>query len=209
MGAPLNKGDLVRPLSSTVPGREGSGLPRELNINRIQREVYMLKLLVSALITIAMLIGPLGALAAELKIGVVDSNSIVMNSAEGKRIQESIKRKTEELSRLMGAKRQELTRQVEEFQKQASLMKEDAKRAKTQELEKKMADFDKQASDADKQLAEFRQSQLSPMSKKLEQALQQVAQEEKLDLILDKGIIIAINNKSLDYTDKVRAKFGP
>lgn len=209
MGAPLNKGELVRPLSSTVPGREGSALPRELNINRTQREVFMSKLVISALIALTMICGPLTALAADLKIGVVDSNSILANSAEGKRVQESIKAKADELSRPLGAKRQDLTRQVEEFQKQSSLMKEDARRAKSQELEKKMADFDKQASDADKQLGQFRQSQFAPLYKKIEQALQQVAQEEKLDLIVDKGMVLAINNKSLDYTDKVRAKFGP
>lgn len=207
MGAPLNKGDLVRPLSSTVPGREGSGLPRELNINRTQREVYMSKLVISALIALTMIFGPLTALAAELKIGVADTNSILMNSAEGKRIQESIKRKAEELSRPLGAKRQDLTRQVEEFQKQASLMKEDARKAKSQELEKKMADFDKQASDADKQLAEFRQSQFNPLSQKMNQALEKVSREEKLDLILDKSTVL-ISNKGLDVTDKLRSAFG-
>ncbi len=167
----------------------------------------MSKLVIGALIALTMIFGPLTALAAELKIGVVDSNSILMNSAEGKRIQESIKRKAEELSRPLGSKRQDLTRQVEEFQKQSSLMKEDAKRAKSEELQKKMADFDKQAADADKQLAQFRQSQFAPFSKKLEQALEQVAREEKLDLILDKSTVL-ISNKSMDVTDKLRSAFG-
>ena len=62
----------------------------------------MSKLVISALIALTMIFGPLTALAAELKIGVVDTNSILMNSAEGKRIQESIKRKSEELGRPMG-----------------------------------------------------------------------------------------------------------
>jgi len=167
----------------------------------------MSKLVISALIVLTMIFGPLTALAAELKIGVADTNSILMNSSEGKRIQESIKRKADELSRPLGSKRQDLTRQVEEFQKQASLMKEDARRAKSQELEKKMADFEKQAADADKQLAQFRQSQFSPLTKKLEQALVQVSKEEKLDLILDKSTVL-ISNKSLDVTDKLRSAFG-
>ncbi|MGD0828455.1 MAG: OmpH family outer membrane protein [Desulfobaccales bacterium] len=167
----------------------------------------MSKLVITALIVLTMIFGPLTALAAELKIGVADTNSILMNSSEGKRIQEAIKRKADELSRPLGSKRQDLTRQVEEFQKQASLMKEDARRAKGQELEKKMADFDKQAADADKQLAQFRQSQFAPLTKKLEQALVQVSKEEKLDLILDKSTVL-ISNKSLDVTDKLRSAFG-
>ena len=168
----------------------------------------MLKLVVSALIALIMLCGPLGALAAELKIAFVDTNAVLSSSAEGKRVQEAIKKKAEDRSRPLGAKRQDLGRQVEEFQKQAGLMKEDVRKTKGQELEKKMAEFDKQAQDADKQLNQFKESQLGPLSKKMEQILDTLAKDEKLDLILDKGSIVAANNKSLDYTDKLRAKFG-
>jgi outer membrane protein len=167
----------------------------------------MLKLVVSALIALTMLFGPLGAMAAEVKIGVIDSNGILMGSAEGKRAQEAIKKKAEELSKPLGTKRQDLGRQVEEFQKQAGVMKEDARKTKAQELEKKMAEFDKQAQDADKQLGQFKESQLGPLSKKMDLALEQVSKDEKLDLVLDKSVVL-INNKALDLTDKVRAKFG-
>ena len=167
----------------------------------------MLKLVVSALIALTMLFGPLGAMAAEMKIGVVDTNSILMGSAEGKRAQDAIKKKAEDLSKPLGTKRQDLGRQVEEFQKQAGVMKEDARKTKAQELEKKMADFDKQAQEADKQLAQFKETQLGPLSKKMDQALEQVSKDEKMDLILDKSVVL-ISNKSLDVTEKVRAKFG-
>jgi outer membrane protein len=168
----------------------------------------MFKLVLSALIALTMLFGPLGALAAEIKIGIVDTNSILTGSAEGKRAQEAIKKKAEDLSRPLGTKRQDLGRQVEEFQKQASVMKEEARKTKAQELEKKMADFDKQAQDADKQLNQFKESQLAPLSKKMDQALDQVSREEKLDLVLDRSVTLNVPNKALDYTDKVRAKFG-
>ena len=167
----------------------------------------MSKLVISALIALTMVCGPLKALAAELKIGIADTNAILMNSAEGKRIQEAIKAKTEELSRPLGTKRQDLARQVEEFQKQASLMKEDARKAKSQELEKKMQDFDKQASDAEKQLAQYRQSQFAPLRQRMDSALEKVSAEDKLDLILDKSTVL-ISNKSLDITDKLRRAFS-
>jgi outer membrane protein len=167
----------------------------------------MLKLVVSALIALTMLFGPLGALAAELKIGVVDTNTILMSSAEGKRAQEAIKKKADDLSRPLGTKKQDISRQMEEFQKQAGMMKEDVRKTKAQELEKKMAEFDKQAQDADKQLSQFKESQLTPLSRKMDTALEQVSKDEKLDLVLDKAVVL-INNKALDVTDKVRAKFG-
>ena len=46
-----------------------------------------------------------------------------------------------------------------------------------------------------KQLTQFRKSQLSPLSKKMDVALEQVSKDEKLDLILDKAVVL-ISNKA-------------
>jgi outer membrane protein len=155
-----------------------------------------------------MMFGSLAVAAADMKIGVADPDSILMNSAEGKRVQESIKKKAEELGKPLGSKRQDIGRQMEEFQKQAGVMKEEARKTKGQELEKKAQDFEKQAQDAEKQLNQFKQSQLTPLSKKMDQALEQVAKDEKLDMIVDKRMVLYLGNKSLDVNEKVQAKFG-
>jgi Skp family chaperone for outer membrane proteins len=41
----------------------------------------------------------------------------------------------------------------------------------------------------------------------MNQALEKVSRDEKLDLILDKGTVL-ISNKSMDITDKLRSAFG-
>lgn len=168
----------------------------------------MLKLFVGTLIALTMMFGPLAAVAAELKIGVADPDSILMGSAAGKQVQESIKRKAEELGKPLGTKRQDIGRQMEEFQKQAGMMKEEARKTKGQELEKKAQDFEKQAADAEKQLNQFKQSQLTPLSKKMDVALEQVAKDEKLDMIIDKRMVLYLGNKALDVNSKVQAAFG-
>ena len=58
----------------------------------------MLKSVMGALIAMTLMFGPMAAVAAELKIGVADPDNILVNSAEGKRVQETIKRKAEELA---------------------------------------------------------------------------------------------------------------
>jgi outer membrane protein len=168
----------------------------------------MSRFVISLLLALTVVGGPLGAVAAELKIGIVDTNAVLSNSAEGKRAEEVIKKKAEDLGRPLGSKRQDIGRQLEDFQKQAGLMKEDARKRKAEELQKKMQDFDKQAADADQQLAKFRETTLAPLANKMTSALEALTKEEKLDLILDKATVVAIGNKSLDYTDKLRAKFG-
>ena len=123
------------------------------------------------LLIAALLLTPLWAAAAEFKVGVVDGMDVVSKSSAGKGVQAAIKRKSEELSKPFGQRRQDLAKEVENFQKQASLMKEDARKTKAAELEKKMQDFQKQGADAEKQLQQFQESQLAPLFQKLEGAV--------------------------------------
>jgi outer membrane protein len=134
---------------------------------------------------------------------------IISKSSEGKRVQENLKRKSEELGRPFVRKRQDLQRQVEEFQKQASLMKEDARKRKAEELQKKMQDFQQQGANAEKQLQQYQEKELAPLFNKLESAVKTVAQENKLDLVLDKrnaGLLFM--DPKMDITEKVRSRFG-
>ncbi len=103
----------------------------------------MSKVGVGLLLTVALVLTPLWASAAEFKVGVVDGMDVVSKSAAGKGVQDSIKRKSEELGKPFAQRRQELAKQVEDFQKQASVMKEDARKTKAEELEKKMQEFQK------------------------------------------------------------------
>jgi outer membrane protein len=168
----------------------------------------MSKVAVGLLLAAALVLTPMWAAAAEFKVGVVDGMDVVSKSAEGKRVQDNIKRKSEELGKPFALKRQDLGKEVEEFQKQAAVMKEDARKRKAEELEKKMADFQKQGSDAEKQLQQFQEKELAPLFQKLESAVKTVAQQEKLDMVLDKrnaGLLYM--DPKLDITDKVRSKF--
>ena len=169
----------------------------------------MSKVAVGLLLAAALVLTPMWAAAAEFKVGIVDGMDVVSKSADGKRVQDSIKRKSEELGKPFAQRRQELGKQVEDFQKQAGVMKEDVRKAKAAELEKKMQDLQKQGADAEKQLQQFQEQQLAPMFQKLEAAVKAVATDQKLDLVLDKrnAGLLYIDPK-LDITDKVRNSFG-
>ena len=169
----------------------------------------MSKVGVGLLLTAALVLTPMWAAAADFKVGIVDGMDVVSKSADGKRVQDSIKRKSEELGKPFAQRRADLAKQVEDFQKQASVMKEEARKTKAEELEKKMQDFQKQGADAEKQLQQFQEKELAPLFQKLEGAVKSVAQESKLDMVLDKrnaGLLFM--DPKLDITDKVRSKFG-
>ncbi len=168
----------------------------------------MSKLGVGCLLIVALVFTPLVAAHAAFKVGVVDGMEIISQSPQGKLVQANIKRKSEELGRPFAAKRQDLARQVQAFQKQASLMKESARKQKAKELEQKMQAFQRQGADAEKQLAQYQQQQLRPLFQKLETAVKAVATEENLDIVLDKrqsGLLYM--KPTLDITSKVRSRF--
>jgi len=169
----------------------------------------MSKVGVGLLLAAALVLTPMWAAAAEFKVGIVDGMDVVSKSAEGKRVQDNIKRKSEELGKPFAQRRQGLGKEVEEFQKQAAVMKEDARKRKAEELDKKMQDLQKQGSDAEKQLQQFQEKELAPLFTKLETTVKAVAAENKLDVVLDKrnsGLLYM--DPKLDITDKVRSKFG-
>uniref|UniRef100_A0A7V4G6K0 OmpH family outer membrane protein n=1 Tax=Desulfobacca acetoxidans TaxID=60893 RepID=A0A7V4G6K0_9BACT len=167
----------------------------------------MTKVVVSLLISAVLLVGP--AAAAELKIGVVDAEDILNKSPEFKRIEESLKKKSEELGRPLQQREQDFGKQVEEYQKQAQagVIKEDARKRKEEEFKKKYEEIMKSKDDAARTFQQHYQREMTPLLKKLEQAVEAVANEEKLDLVLPKGIGVYVRNKNLDITEKVRSKF--
>lgn len=169
----------------------------------------MVRLAVGWLLTLGLVLMPLLAGAADFKIGVVDSSDILGKSAEGKKVQDTLKRKSDELGRDLQKQDQEIGRMVADFQKQAGVMKEEAKKQRQEELNKRAGEFQRRVADADKQLAQLEQKEMEPVLKKLEHAVNAVAQENKLDMVMDKrrsGLLFI--SPSLDITEKVRSRFG-
>ncbi|MHB8066378.1 MAG: OmpH/Skp family outer membrane protein [Desulfobaccales bacterium] len=169
----------------------------------------MSKLGFGLLLTLGLVLLPLGAMAADTKIGVVDSADILGKSGEGKKIQDTLKRKSDELGRDLQKQDQEIGRLVEEFKKQAPVMKEEARKQRQDELSKRASEFQRRVQDADKQLAQLEAKEKEPLLKKLEQSVNAVAQENKLDLVLDRRLSgMLFFNPSMDITEKVRSRFG-
>jgi outer membrane protein len=169
----------------------------------------MRKLSVSLLLAAGLVLLPLWAAHADFKVGVIDGMDIISKSTQGKAVQDSIKKKSEELSRPFESKRRDISKIMADFEKQAPMMKEDARKKKEEEINKKMEEFRKQGADAEKQLAQYQEKELAPLFQKLEGAVKAVAQENKLDIVLDKrnsGLLYL--SPGLDITDKVRSKFG-
>jgi outer membrane protein len=148
------------------------------------------------------------ALAKELRLGVVDIEDIINKSPDYKRIESSLKRKSEELGRPLRQQEQELSQRVADFQKQAQagIIKDDARRRKESEFQKQFQDIQKSRDRASRTFQEYYQREMKPLMDKLNRAVEQVASEDNLDIVFPKTGIF-LKNKSLDITEKVRSRF--
>ena len=147
-------------------------------------------------------------LAKELRIGVVDIEDIINKSPEYKRIESSLKKKSEELGRPLQQREQELGQQIAEFQKQAQsgIIKDEARKRKESEFQKKIEDIQKSRDSAARNFQESYQREMKPLMDKMNKAVEQVANENNLDVIFPKAGVY-VRDKSLDVTEKVRERF--
>jgi outer membrane protein len=166
----------------------------------------MKKLAITFLFITCLLITP--ALAKDLRIGVVDIEDIINKSPDYKRIESSMKQKSEELGRPLQRQEQELSQQLTEFQKQAQagIIKDDALKRKETEFQKKISDIQQSKDRAARTFQEHYQREMKPLMDKMNRAVEQVANEENLDIVFPKGGIY-LRNKSMDVTEKVRSRF--
>jgi outer membrane protein len=148
------------------------------------------------------------ALAKELKIGVVDIEGIINTSPDYKRIEGSLKKKSEELGKPLQQREQELGQQLAEFQKQAQagIIKEDVRKQKESEFQKKFEEIQKSKDSATRSFQDYYQKEMKPLMDKMNKVVEQVANENNLDIIFPKAGTY-VRDKSLDVTEKVREKF--
>lgn len=146
--------------------------------------------------------------AKELRIGVVDIENIINNSPDYKRIEGSLKKKSEELGRPLQQREQELGQQIQEFQKQAQagIIKDEARKRKESEFQQKIESIQKSRDSAAKSFQDYYQQAMNPLMDKMNKAVAQVAEENNLDIIFPKAGTY-VRDKSLDVTEKVRAAF--
>jgi outer membrane protein len=138
---------------------------------------------------------------ADLKIGVVNSQTLMQDSPQGKAVQQRLQAEFSEKQRDLSTEQQELKSREAALQRDGATMSVDQRSATEQTLR-----------DAERQLAEkqneyqddmnARQNQeLSKLQQTIIEAVQQYALAQRFDLVLANGVIFA--NPAIDITQPV------
>jgi outer membrane protein len=156
--------------------------------------------LVSALSLVAALALPAAPAAAEGKIGFVNTERIMRDSAPAQRAQKKIEgeftKRDQELTRIAD----QLKRLQEDLEKNAVTMAEGARRAKERELTDLDRDFQRRRREFQEDLNQRRNEELAQVLEQANRAIRQIAEQEKYDIIFQDAVYA---NPRIDLTDKV------
>lgn len=159
---------------------------------------------------VALLSLTFGLSAAELKsprIAVLDWQGALMESTQ---VQEEFKKADQQLSGEQARARQlaEEARGLQErLQRDSSIMSEDERRKTAQQIEQKTQEFQFIASRLQKQQQEMRQEIVERHRPKLEKAVNELLEEYKIDILLDRQAV-AFARPQFDLTQAIAEKLN-
>ena len=154
------------------------------------------------IIAVAVLLAAAGvAHAAEYKIGFVNTERLFREAAPAKRAQQKLQKEFA----TRDAEIQKLSKQVRDLQgsldKDGTTMGEAERRNKERDLANQSRDLQRMQREAREDLNLRRNEELGSLQERANKVIQQIAADEKFDLILQDPVVFA--SQRIDITEKV------
>lgn len=157
-------------------------------------------LLKRSMIVVAGLLIAMPALAADYKIGFVNTDRIFRESAPAVRAQKKIEKEFETREKAM----QKMEKQVRDLQsvldKDGPLMKEEDRRNRERDLANVLRDFERARREFREDLNARRNEELSAVQERANKVIVGIAEAEKFDLIFQEAVYAS---PRIDVTEKV------
>lgn len=164
------------------------------------------------LCSIALLMGTVGLYADEIKIGYVDVEKIYNQLPEITEAEAQFNQEVEEWQRELDELEQEINRLQTEYENLPPIVSEERKAEKLALIEKKEREYLDLAYNLRNQALRRQMELLQPISDKIITAINEVAEENDFDLILNaytaQGEIVLYANEELDVTDLIMEKIS-
>jgi outer membrane protein len=151
-------------------------------------------------LSIAVLAMPVAPALAQSKIGFVNTERIMRDSAPAQRAQKKIEseftKRDQELTRIAD----QLKRMQEDLEKNAMTMSESQRRTKERELADLDRDFQRKRREFQEDLNQRRNEELAQVLEQANRAIRALAEQEKYDIIFQDAVYA---NPRIDLTDRV------
>jgi len=148
------------------------------------------------------------AVAADLKIGVLEPQKVLDATKNGKKIKDSLQEYVKSRQKIIDLEEEELKRIEEDLVKQSAVLSADAKKEKEESFRKRMMEYQRKVGQLNQEVQSKKKEVLEDFNKSLEQVVKGIADKEKLSLVVEKGdngagALVVYSHPSLDITDRV------
>jgi len=144
---------------------------------------------------------------AELKIGLVDMRAALFSSDAAKEFTEEMVKKYKQQDLEVRAVGEDGQKLEQRLKNDAAIMSDSERNKLASELETKIQEYKFLKGKLDKALAEKRQEFLNDSKPKIDQAINDLVKEEKLDILMPREAALYADPK-MDYTDKIINKLN-
>ena len=141
--------------------------------------------------------------AAEMKVGVMNVQKVLVNSVSGKTAKEKFDQKMKDLQSKFKAEEQELVDMQGEIEKKSSAWSEETKQLKVREFQKKRRELQEKSEDARFELKTLQDKELAPILKALEGVVDTYGKNNGYTLILDSKAGVIYFSDVVDITDQL------
>ena len=165
----------------------------------------LLSIVLAALLALAF---GAAAVAADLKIGVIEPQKVLDGTKSGKKIKDSLQEYVKSRQKIIDLEEEELKKMEEDLVKQSAVLSADAKKEKEETFRKRMVEYQRKVSQLNQEVQNKKKEVLDDFNKNLEQIVRVIADKEKLSLVVEKGdngagALVIYSHPSLDLTDRV------
>lgn len=163
----------------------------------------------ASLLLVLALFAPRAVEAQNLKVGYANAELVLVYVPEYKSIGEKVQRQMQSSQEILQAKADDFQEAYDKFEKQADLLPPDKRQERANELNAAYQDLQRLQAQKEGEVSEYEAGLMNPLIEKVQKAVDAVAVEQGLDLVLKSPGILYVNpDKIVDITNLVAAKLG-
>lgn len=144
------------------------------------------------------------ASAAEIKLGFIDMQKAIQETAAGKKAKKDLEEEFNKKKKDLDKREAEIKKMGEDFEKRSMAMNEDARLKKQGEIQGEMRKYQELASKSQIEIQKKERDLTQPIVSKLRGILEEIAKKEDYTVILEKSEqSVMFAKKEIDLTERV------
>lgn len=157
-----------------------------------------------SLVAIAFTLGLGQVHAAEIKVGFIDMQKAIQETATGKKAKKELEDEFNKKKKELEKREADIKKMGEDFEKRSMAMNEDARMKKQQEIQGQMRQYQEMAAKSQMEIQKRERDLTQPIVTKLKGIIEDIAKKEDFTMILEKSEqSVMWAKREVDLTDRV------